>query len=85
VTLSHSGKNRDANTGIWYTTDGSTPVPGSGTAKYIASGGSIVVSATTTVKAVGMWGAANQPTAYPPGYGYVPSTVQSTTYNISKN
>jgi hypothetical protein len=30
-----------------------------------------------TVKAVGMWGAANQPTSYAPGYGYVPSAVVS--------
>jgi hypothetical protein len=85
VTFTNPGANRDFNTGIWYTTDGSTPVPGSGTAKYIAGGGSIVVSATTTVKAVGMWGAQNQPAAYPSGYGYVPSAVQSATYNAGKN
>ncbi len=80
VTFSNPGTNRDGNTGIWYTTDGSTPVPGSGTAKYIASGGTIAVSTTTTVKAVGMWGAQSQPTSYPSGYGYVPSAVQSATY-----
>ena len=80
VTFTNPGTNRDTNTGIWYTTDGSTPVPGSGTAKYIASGGTIAVSTTTTVKAVGMWGAQNQPTSYPSGFGYVPSAVQSATY-----
>jgi hypothetical protein len=80
VTFTNPGTNRDANTGIWYTTDGSTPVPGAGTAQYIASGGTIAVSTTTTVKAVGMWGAQNQPTSYPSGFGYVPSAVQSATY-----
>jgi hypothetical protein len=80
VTFTNPGTGRDANTGIWYTTDGSTPVPASGTARYIASGGTIAVSVTTTVKAVGMWGAQNQPTSYPSGYGYVPSAVVSATY-----
>ena len=80
VTFTNPGTNRDVNTGIWYTTDGSTPTPGSGTATYIASGGTIAVSTTTTVKAVGMWGAANQPASYASGYGYVPSAVQSATY-----
>ena len=80
VTFTNPGKDREFNTGIWYTTDGSAPVPGSGTAKYIASGGSIALSATTTVKAVGMWGAQNQPPSYAPGYGYVPSAIQSATY-----
>lgn len=80
VTFTNTGTNRDANTGIWYTTDGSTPTPGSGTAQYIASGGSIAVSTTTTVKAVGMWGAANQAASYASGYGYVPSAVVSATY-----
>ncbi len=80
VTFTNPGTNRDANTGIWYTTDGSTPVPGSGTAQFIASGGTIAVSVTTTVKAVGMWGALNQPTSYATGYGYVPSAVTSATY-----
>ena len=79
VTFTTSGSNRDANTGIWYTTDGSTPVPGSGTAQYIQSGGSVTVT-TNTVKAVGMWGAQNQPTPYPAGYGYVPSAVVTANY-----
>jgi hypothetical protein len=79
VTFTTSGANRDANTGIWYTTDGSTPVPGSGTAQYVPSGGSVTVT-TNTVKAVGMWGAQNQPTAYASGYGYVPSAVVTANY-----
>ena len=79
VTFTASGSNRDTNTGIWYTTDGSTPVPGSGTAQYIQSGGSVTVT-TNTVKAVGMWGAQNQPYSYPSGYGYVPSAVVTANY-----
>jgi hypothetical protein len=71
------------NTGIWYTTDGSTPVPGSGTAQYLANGGTFVLPAPATVKAVGMWGAANQPTSYPSGYGFAPSNVITTAYSAS--
>ena len=77
VTFTNPGQNRDKNTGIWYTTDGTNPVPGAGTARYISSGGTITVAATTAVKAVGMWGAGNQPTSYPAGYGYVPSAMVS--------
>jgi hypothetical protein len=80
ITFTDPGTGRDANTGIWYTTDGSTPVPGSGTAKYISSGGTISVRSTTTVKAVGMWGAENQPVSYASGYGYVPSAVRIRVY-----
>jgi hypothetical protein len=80
VTFTNPGQNRDANTGIWYTTDGTNPVPGAGTAKYISGGGTITVAPSTTVKAVGMWGAANQPTSYAAGYGYVPSAVVSAVY-----
>jgi hypothetical protein len=69
VTLTDTG----SNTGIWYTTDGSTPVPGSGTARFIQSGGTVAVSSTTTVKAVGMWGQLNQPKSYPLGLGYIPA------------
>jgi hypothetical protein len=75
VTFFNPGTNLNANTGIWYTTDGTTPVPGAGTAKYIASGGSITLSSSATIRAVGMWGAANQPVSYPAGYGFVPSSV----------
>jgi hypothetical protein len=74
VMLADSG----TNTGIWYTTDGSTPVPGEGTAQLYTA--PFAVAANTTVKAVGMWGAANQPKSYAAGYGYVPSAVVSATY-----
>jgi hypothetical protein len=84
VTLTDAGYTSGAlpqgNTGIWYTTDGSSPVPGAGTAKYAFTGQTIVVSAAGTVKAVGMWGAANQPTSYASGYGFVPSSVVTATY-----
>jgi Chitobiase/beta-hexosaminidase C-terminal domain len=78
VTLTNPGTGINANTSIWYTTDGSTPVPGSGTAKFYT--GPFAVTTTTIVKAVGMWGSLNQPTSYAPGYGYVPSSVVSATY-----
>ncbi len=80
VTFTNPGTNRDVNTSIWYTTDGSTPVPGSGTAQFILSGGTFTVTSTATVKAVGMWGQYNQPTSYPSGFGYVPSAVVSASY-----
>jgi hypothetical protein len=85
VTLTDAGLSSttpapNGNTGIWYTTDGSTPVPGSGTAQYLRSGGTFVLTAPATVKAVGMWGAPNQPTSYPAGYGFVPSAVLSAHY-----
>jgi hypothetical protein len=84
VTLSDPGYKSGAhplgNTGIWYTTDGSTPVPGSGTACYLSSGGTFTLPAAATVKAVGMWGAANQPTSYPSGYGFVSSAVKIAHY-----
>ncbi|MGB8535481.1 MAG: hypothetical protein WCD57_03635, partial [Acidobacteriaceae bacterium] len=76
-----SGPQPLANTGIWYTTDGSRPVPGRGTAQRLDDGGSFILPSAATVKAVGMWGAANQPTSYPRGYGFVPSEVKSATYN----
>lgn len=76
--------NRDTNTNAWCTTDGSTPVPNSGTSKYYLAGTGGTVTSTTTVKCVGMWGQFNQPvnngTAYPTGYGYQPSAVVSATY-----
>jgi Bacterial Ig-like domain (group 2)/Beta xylosidase C-terminal Concanavalin A-like domain len=86
VTLSDpgytSGPQPLGNTGIWYTTDGSNPVPGSGTAKYLANGGTFVLPAPATVKAVGMWGARNQPASYPSGYGFVPSPVISAVFKV---
>jgi hypothetical protein len=87
VTLTDAGFSSGSlplsNTGIWYTTDGSTPVPGSGTAQRLDSGGTFVLSAAATVKAVGMWGAANQPASYPSGFGFVPSNVVTITYSVS--
>jgi hypothetical protein len=81
VTLTNLGVNRDANTSIWYTLDGSTPVPGAGTAQFYTA--PFLVAVTTTVKAVGMWGALNQPKSYAAGYGYVPSAVVSSAYTIA--
>jgi hypothetical protein len=74
ATLSDPGEN----TSIWYTTDGSTPVPGQGTAQIYTA--PFKITSTTTVKAVGMWGSYNQPTSYPAGYGYVPSSVVTASF-----
>lgn len=69
--------NRDLNTNGWCTIDGSSPVPGAGTAAFYAAGTGGLTSAVTggSIKCVGMWGAQNQPTSYPTNYGYVPSAV----------
>jgi Chitobiase/beta-hexosaminidase C-terminal domain/Bacterial Ig-like domain (group 2) len=81
ITLTNTGTNRDLNTSIWYTTNGSTPVPGaSGTTFYT---GPFLITSTTRINAVGMWGAQNQPTSYPAGLGYVPSGVVSAIYTAS--
>jgi hypothetical protein len=77
VTLSDPGMN----TSIWYTTDGSTPIPGAATTHYYDR--PFTISTSTTVKAVGMWGARNQPVRYPAGYGYVPSEIVSATYALN--
>lgn len=81
VTLSDpgitSGAGPRGNTSIWYTTDGTTPVPGQGTTQFYA--GPFTLN-TPTVKAVGMWGALNQPLSYPSGYGFVPSAVVTSTF-----
>jgi Chitobiase/beta-hexosaminidase C-terminal domain/Bacterial Ig-like domain (group 2) len=74
ATLSDPGEN----TSIWYTTDGSTPVPGQGTAQMYTA--PFKITSSTTVKAVGMWGSYNQPTSYPAGYGYVPSSVVTASF-----
>lgn len=73
VTLSNSG----TNTSTWYTTDGSTPVPGSNGTLYT---GAFSISGNTTVKAVGMWGVPPQPTSWPSGFGFVPSSVVTATF-----
>lgn len=92
VTLSNSGTNRDANTTIWYTTDGCTPIPGAvdscGTNQTLIYSAPFAITSTSTVKAIGMWGALNQPLAYPTGplsgtFGYQPSPVMSATYTAS--
>ena len=75
-----SGTGPQGNTGIWYTTDGSTPVPGRRNREEVDSGGEHRASGAGTVKAVGMWGAQNQPRSYASGYGYIPSAVLSATY-----
>jgi Bacterial Ig-like domain (group 2)/Chitobiase/beta-hexosaminidase C-terminal domain len=81
VTLTNTGANRDFNTSIWFTANGSTPVPGaSGTTLYT---GPFSIASTTTINAVGMWGAENQPTSYPKGMGYVPSGMVSAIYTAS--
>jgi hypothetical protein len=83
VTLTNPGLNRDANTTDWCTTDGSTPVPGSGTAVPHYNGGSLTITSTTKLQCVGMWGAPNQPYSYTSGYGYVPSSLVSATYTAA--
>lgn len=75
-----SGVGPQGNHSIWYTVDGSTPTPGSGTAVCIASGG-IASIVATTVKAVGMWGSCNQPASYAAGYGFTPSGSVTATYS----
>lgn len=69
-----------ANTSVWYTTDGSTPVPGQGTAKLYAA--PFQAATTTTVKAVGMWGSGANPYSYASGYGYTTSQVISSTFTV---
>lgn len=71
------------NTSIYYTTDGTTPVPGQGTTRYYDK--PIPVDKTMTLKAVGMWGAPNQPLSYPSGYGYVPSSVVTASYVVNSS
>jgi len=93
VTMTDAGLTSGAgplgNTSIYYTTDGSTPVPGSGTTQLYTGG--ITLTSTTMVKAVGFYGAGYTPGAgpvpypysYPSGFGYVPSAVVSATYTSS--
>jgi Bacterial Ig-like domain (group 2) len=79
-----SGSQPLGNTGIWYTTDGSTPVPGASCTApcgYLPTGGTFTLASAATVKAVGMWGTPPQPTSYPAGYGFVPSGVVTAAYS----
>jgi hypothetical protein len=71
VTLADSGTNQS----IYYTTDGSTPT----TASTLYTG-PFQVSPGSTVQAIAMWGAPNQPRSYPSGYGYVPSAAVSASF-----
>jgi hypothetical protein len=84
VTLTDTGATNggvgpQGNTTIYYTTDGSTPTTSSTVCnpKPGATSCSIQVAEGATVKAIGMWGALNQPKTYPAGYGFVPSPVVS--------
>ena len=85
VTLTDPGYTSGAqplgNTSIYYTTDGSTPVPGSGTTQLYTL--PITVSLPATIKAVGMWGSGANALSYPSGYGFVPSAVQTAAYTTS--
>jgi hypothetical protein len=71
VTLANSGTNHS----VYYTTDGSTP-----TTSSTLYTGSFSVNPGTTVHAIGMWGQGANPTSYPSGYGYVPSSVVTASY-----
>jgi hypothetical protein len=84
VSIMTSGANRDRNTSNWCTTDGSTPAAGSGTSTIMTSY-TLPGSGSVTLQCIGMWGAANQPTSYPAGYGYVSSAVVSASYTIATN
>lgn len=77
LTVSLSGST-DPNITSYYTTDGSSPVPGAGTTQVYSA--PFILTGPGTVKAVGMWGAGANPFSYHSGYGYVPSAVHSATY-----
>jgi hypothetical protein len=68
------------NTSIFYTLNGSTPVPanvGDGSTIFY-TGTAFTVASGTTVKAVGFWGESPQPYSYTAPYGYVASAVVTT-------
>jgi hypothetical protein len=80
-----SGPGPHGNTSIYYTTDGSDPVPGSGTTQLYTVPFSM---SQGIVKAVGLYGTGGTsprtwPTVYPAGYGYVPSPVVVASINGS--
>jgi hypothetical protein len=68
------------NTSAYYTTDGSTPTTSSTFCGYSCT---FSVAAGTTVNAIAMWGAQNQPKSYASGYGFTPSTVATQVYKSS--
>jgi hypothetical protein len=82
VTLSDAGYTGNTagprgNTSVYYTTDSSTPTTSSTFCGYSCT---ISVSPGTTVNAIGMWGAQNQPKSYPTNYGFAPSAIRSAVY-----
>jgi Chitobiase/beta-hexosaminidase C-terminal domain/Bacterial Ig-like domain (group 2) len=78
ITLSDAG----VNTSIFYTVDGSNPVPGSGTTRLYT--GPFPITLPVTVKAVGMWGDGTvEPLSYAAPYGFVPSAVQTASYTAT--
>ena len=78
-----SGTGPQGNTGSWCTTDGSNPVPKSGTAQYYPTGSTLTISSNTTLTCRGMWGGVTQPGSYPSGYGYVPSAAVTETFSCT--
>lgn len=66
------------NTSIWYTTDGTAPVPNSGTSKLYTA--PFTLAAAATVNAVGMWGTGANTISYPSPYGFKPSAVVSAVF-----
>jgi hypothetical protein len=74
ITLSDAGPN----TSIWYTTDGTAPAPGAATSHLY--NGPFTITNGARITAVGMWGAPNQPTGYPAGYGYIPSAAVTASF-----
>ncbi len=86
VTLTDAGNTSSTtpvpqgNVSIWYTTDGSTPAANSGTSRLCnptvgSTSCNVVLPTAGTVKAIGMWGQGANPTSYPSGYAFVPSSV----------
>lgn len=80
--ITSNNQGPQGNTGIWCTTDNTAPAPKNGTSIYYYDGYQLTISsaqgASITLKCVGMWGAQNQPAAYPANYGFTPSnTVQA--------
>jgi hypothetical protein len=92
VTLTDAGNTSSTspvpmgNVSIWYTIDGSTPAPHSGTSQLCnpavgSTSCAISLAAAATVKAIGMWGQGANPLSYPSGYGFIPSSVANAMYN----